>query len=61
MDLELLTKQEVSKVTKMCGSNIYRLMKLGEFPKPVKIGTGAVRWVKSEINDHIVKKMAERH
>ena len=58
--IKLMTKKEVSTTVKMSGSNIYRLMFLGKFPKPVKIGTGAVRWVESEIQDFLMEKVAAR-
>ena len=58
--IKLMTKEEVSNTVKMSGSNIYRLMSLGRFPKPVKVGTGAVRWVSSEIQDFLSEKIAAR-
>ena len=58
--IKLMTKEEVSNTVKMSGSNIYRLMSLGRFPKPVKVGTGAVRWVASEIQDFLSEKIAAR-
>ena len=58
--IKLMTKKEVSTTVKMSGSNIYRLMSLGKFPRPVKIGTGAVRWVESEIQDFLMEKVAAR-
>jgi len=59
-DIRLLTKPEVQKTVKMSGSNIYRLMSLGQFPKPIKVGTGAVRWVESEIQGFLRERIEAR-
>ncbi|MDE0155123.1 MAG: AlpA family phage regulatory protein [Gammaproteobacteria bacterium] len=48
----LLTRAEVEKLIGLSRSRIYSLVKLGQFPLPVKLGTGprgAVRWHKAEI------------
>ena len=58
--IKLMTKEEVTETVKMSGSNIYRLMSLGKFPRPVRVGTGAVRWVESEIQDFLVEKIEAR-
>jgi prophage regulatory protein len=33
--------------------SIYRLIRLGDFPRPVKLGQRAVAWRESDINDWI--------
>lgn len=58
--IKLMTKEQVQDTVKMSGSNIYRLMSLGKFPKPVRVGTGAVRWVESEIQGFLNEKMEAR-
>ena len=58
--IKLMTKKEVQETVKMSGSNIYRLMSLKQFPKPVKVGTGAVRWVESEVQSFLAQKMEAR-
>jgi prophage regulatory protein len=41
--------------------HIWRLIKEGRFPKPIKLGGGSRNaWVESEIDDFIAAKMAER-
>ena len=40
--------------------SIYRLAKLGQFPKPVKISQWASGWVESEIDDYLAQRIAER-
>ena len=45
----LLRRREVEEITSMSRSSIYRLMQDGEFPRPVKVGSAAVRWRASDI------------
>ncbi|MCA0343569.1 AlpA family phage regulatory protein [Shinella sp. 838] len=41
--------------------HIWRLIKAGDFPKPVKIGGGGRNlFVQSEIDDYLARKVAER-
>ena len=50
MGERLLRRREVSKVTGIGRSSIYRLMQHGDFPRPVRVGPAAVRWRESEVN-----------
>lgn len=45
----LLRRRQVEEITGLSRSSIYRLMRNGEFPLPVKVGPSAVRWKTSEI------------
>ena len=45
----LLRRQQVEEITGLSRSSIYRLMKSGEFPLPVRVGSTAVRWRASDI------------
>ncbi len=49
MSDRLLRRREVEKIAGMSRSTIYRLMQEGEFPRPVKVGSAAVRWRASDI------------
>ena len=40
----LLRLREVLENTRLCKSQLYRLMAAGEFPKPVRVGPRTVRW-----------------
>ena len=44
MTTKFLRRREVEEVTGLSRSTIYALMSRGEFPKPVKVSTRAVRW-----------------
>lgn len=45
----LLRRKDVERIAGISRASIYRLIKTGKFPKPVSLGTGAVRWKQSEV------------
>ena len=45
----LLRRRQVEEITGLGRSSIYRLMQYGQFPRPVKVGSAAVRWRSSDI------------
>ena len=49
MSDRLLRRREVEEITGMGRSSIYRLMQAKEFPRPVRVGSTAVRWRASDI------------
>lgn len=51
---------EVMHQTGFSRSSIYRLVELGEFPPPRKIGKRAIAWLQSAISDWIQQRSAER-
>ena len=52
----LLNRAEVETKTGLGRSTIYRLMRQGEFPTPIKIGPRAVRWPQSELDDWLASR-----
>ena len=40
----LMTRAEVQDFVKHSTTSIYRLIRLGQFPPPIRIGVSAVRW-----------------
>ena len=58
--IQLMTRREVEQMVRMSTSNLYRLMSLGQFPRPIRVGSGAVRWIQSEINEFLQTRMAQR-
>lgn len=40
--------------------HIYRLMKAGNFPKSVPVGTNRIAWLESEIDQWIMDRVAQR-
>ena len=47
---QLLTRSEVEASVRLTTSTIYRLMRSGKFPEPLRIGPRAVRWRASELD-----------
>ena len=45
----LMRRREVERITGMSRASIYRLMQQGDFPRPVKVSSTAVRWKESDI------------
>ena len=45
----LLRRTEVERYCQIDRSTIYRLMRLGLFPVPIRIGPRAVRWLEHEL------------
>lgn len=46
---ELMKRPEVEELLGMGRSSIYRLMREGHFPEPIRVGRSAVRWRRSEL------------
>ncbi|MXW03561.1 MAG: AlpA family phage regulatory protein [Gemmatimonadetes bacterium] len=49
----LLTRQEVQDRCRIGRASIYRLMRKSSFPKPIRVGDRAVRWLESEIEKYL--------
>ncbi len=45
----LLRRQQVEEIAGLSRSSIYRQKDAGEFPPPVRVSPGAVRWRESEV------------
>ncbi|MCY4030016.1 MAG: AlpA family phage regulatory protein [Acidobacteria bacterium] len=52
----LLTLRDVTAATALSRSAVYALMAESRFPKPIRIGSRAVRWVESEVLDFITSR-----
>ncbi len=52
----LLTLHDVKAITALSRSAIYALMAESRFPKPIRIGNRAVRWVEQEVLDFIASR-----
>ena len=55
----LITRQDVETLTGFKKAFIYREMKAGKFPRPVRIGPKAVRWVEAEIREWTEARITE--
>ena len=52
----LLTRRQVENRCGLSTSSIYRLMRAGLFPEPIRIGVRAVRWPSSEITNWLTTR-----
>ena len=53
----MLTRAEVEELTKLSCTTVYRLVRSGAFPAPLKYAPGgAVRWVRAEIVDWLASR-----
>ena len=55
-DDRLLRLNEVRTRTALARTTIYRKMREGSFPEPLKVGVRAVRWRESEIEDWLASR-----
>ena len=52
----LLRRDEVELRCGLARTTIYRMMRAGTFPEPVKVGPRAVRWAESEIERWVAER-----
>ena len=52
----LLTLRDVTTATALSRSAVYALMAESRFPKPIRVGSRAVRWVEQEVLDFIASR-----
>jgi prophage regulatory protein len=50
------TRQQLEKLFKVSPATIYRWIKEGSFPKPVRLGANMVRWKASDIEAWMLEK-----
>jgi prophage regulatory protein len=56
----ILRLPAVEAKTGLGHDSIYRLARIGEFPKPVKISERASGWLEHEVDEYIAKRAALR-
>ncbi|MDT0205762.1 helix-turn-helix transcriptional regulator [Serratia marcescens] len=59
MPQSLIRLSDVQRRTGYSKAWIYRLMSQGKFPASVKIGTRAIAFIESEIDDWVNQRIAE--
>ena len=53
---KLLCRPEVEQRCRIARSSLYRLMRAGKFPLPIRVGDRAVRWSASEIEEWLAER-----
>ena len=56
MTTKLLTLRDVTAMTALSRSAVYALIAESRFPKPIRVGSRAVRWVEQEVLDFIASR-----
>ena len=51
--VKLMTRREVEETVRLGRSAIYKLMREGVFPIPIRVGSRSVRWRASEIDEYL--------
>jgi len=60
LHLALLRRKDVEIRTALSRSRIYDLMRRGEFPLPVRLGSMSVAWASNEIDAWIAERLLNR-
>ena len=60
MGERLIGKSELLTMVPFTIQHIYRLEKVGQFPRRVQVGQHRVAWVQSEIEAYIAVRIAQR-
>jgi prophage regulatory protein len=58
--LRLISMAETAQRVLLSRVHVYRLINLGRFPRPIKIGAARIGFVESEVDDFIRARIAQR-
>lgn len=61
MNNDMLTIDDVLGQLQICKTLLYKLVKSGELPAPIKLGSRKSRWLQSDINSYIESRIAARN
>lgn len=56
----LMTHAEVRAAVRLTRQEIHRRRRAGTFPRPIKIGSRRLAWVREEVEAWITERIAER-
>ncbi|EOT6760323.1 AlpA family transcriptional regulator [Klebsiella aerogenes] len=58
LDDQLVDMRFITKLTGLTDKWFYKLIKDGQFPKPIKLGRSS-RWLRSEVEDWLEERIAD--
>ncbi|KMK42235.1 AlpA family transcriptional regulator [Citrobacter sp. TSA-1] len=58
LDDQLVDMRFITKLTGLTDKWFYKLIKDGQFPKPIKLGRSS-RWKQSEVEDWLLQRIAD--
>lgn len=61
MESRILRCPAVVRRTGLSKASIYRMIKAGKFPKPIKLGVRAVGWPSDDVEAWIRRRREEEH
>lgn len=56
----ILRRPEVVAATGLSYTSLFRLMREGRFPRPIRLSAKAAGWVRSEVETWLQERVAER-
>ena len=56
MEPRIRRRADVERQTRLSKATLYRMMKSGTFPRPVRLGARAVGWLKVEIDRWVASR-----
>ena len=56
MEARILRRQDVERLTSLSKASIYRQMRMGTFPTPLKLGPRGVAWLAEEVHEWIASR-----
>lgn len=56
MEARILRRRQVERLTQLSKASIYRQVKMGTFPMPLKLGPRAVAWLADEVYEWIASR-----
>lgn len=56
----ILRPAEVSRLTGLSATTLWRFRKSGQFPKAIKLGEKSIGWLASEVDAWLESRLAER-
>lgn len=56
----VLRKPQVTKITGLSAATLWRQVKTGRFPRPIRLSAQAVGWIESEVFAWLDARVAER-
>lgn len=57
----LLDLNQVMQITTLSKTVVYREMRKGTFPRPITVGAGSSRWLRSELVSYLMARVVERY
>ena len=55
----LIRREDVEALVGFKKAYIYREVKAGTFPRPIRVGPKAVRWIEAEVREWILERITE--